>query len=105
MKKTINKYKPLLKKEVQNILLKKGLKDSGDLINSIDIEIIIKDNIEIKLIAEEYFIYLDEGTKFIEPYEIYKEFEESKIYQEATEELFFAWTEEKMDKILKKNKL
>lgn len=60
----LEKFADALVKEIKKLLVKKGKKSSGTLIRSIDYEVVQKGNmIDIQLLGESYFVYVDKGRK------------------------------------------
>jgi hypothetical protein len=60
-----------------------GLVGSGKLLSSFEIS--VNDNMEISISAEDYYKFLDEGTRYIEPYLITEEIQKNSNFDRALE--------------------
>jgi len=58
-----------------------GLIDTGALLNSFKVE--VDDELNINIFAEDYYEYLDEGTRYIEPFNITEEILQHDLYIKA----------------------
>lgn len=84
----LSRYDNRLRRLIQDIINKKGLVKTGDLIRSIDANFFIKnDNIELNIGAIYYYDYLDKGTKYIKPREITKDVTSSKEFNDIMTEV------------------
>lgn len=72
-----------IKTAFQYVIEQEGLVDTGLLRDTIEVN--ISDDFEIEVNAQEYYTYLDEGTKYIQPYNITDKVLESPYFQRVLE--------------------
>jgi hypothetical protein len=72
-----------IKTAFQYVIEQEGLVDTGLLRDTIEVN--ISDDFEIEINAQEYYTYLDEGTKYIQPYNITDKVLESPYFQRVLE--------------------
>ena len=92
-----NKFTQLIKKEI----IDKDAIITGDMLRSIDaIFKESKDTVKIQLGAIHYYVYVDEGTRFIKARKITEDVLESKAFIEILEDLMFEWNEIEINDML-----
>lgn len=85
----------------RDYILKEGAIDTGALYDSI--EIVYKfeeEGPQVEVLAEPYLVYVDEGTRYIEPRNITDQWSNDPIFIDLMEELTVIWMEDYLERNL-----
>lgn len=94
MANTLEQLEYQLKLLYQDYIIKEGAIDTGALLNSIEVQVTFdEDGPKVDVASEPYLIFVDDGTRYIEPREITKQWENDPVFEAIMEEITLLWTE------------
>lgn len=80
---TIEEIKKLMEEDIksafQDVIESEGLVDTGLLRDTI--QVVISDDLTVQVFTQDYYKFLDEGTKYIRPYDITEKVLQSPYFQ------------------------
>lgn len=101
----LSKASAKLKTLVKNDIISKGLVKTGALVQSIEADFVeTGDELTIEIGAVYYYAFLDDGTRFIEAYNITEDVTNSSAFQVLLEDTITSLLEVRLDNALKRIK-
>jgi hypothetical protein len=84
----------------KDVITREGLIKTGQLLRSIESDVRFNQNdITIEIEAVYYYEYLDEGTRYIKPYNLTDKILNDSRVIKAIEDFLVEWIEKRIDKI------